>query len=236
MSGMMLSVEEIYCSYGPIEAVRGVSLQAPSGSVVCILGPNGAGKSTTLKAIAGMVRPRKGRVMLDSQDVTRLAPARKLARGIALAPEGRRILADFSVKDNLRIGGHLLSRRKLDARIREVVELFPLLGERMGQPGGSLSGGEQQMLAIARALMTEPAVLLLDEPTLGLAPIATRQVFDAVARIRENGTTTVLVEQNSVALSIADHGYVLREGRLDHEGPADELFGDERLRRAYLGG
>lgn len=232
----MLSVEEIYCSYGPIEAVRGVSLEAPRGSVVCILGPNGAGKSTTLKAIAGLVRPRKGKVMLDSRNVTRLGPARKLAQGIALAPEGRRILADFSVRDNLRIGGHLLSRKKLDARIREVVELFPLLGERMGQPGGSLSGGEQQMLAIARALMTEPAVLLLDEPTLGLAPIATRQVFDAVARIRENGTTTVLVEQNSVALSVADHGYVLKEGRLDHEGPADELFGDERLRRAYLGG
>ncbi len=232
----MLRVEEIHCSYGPIEAVRGVSLEARRGSVVCILGANGAGKSTTLKAITGLVRPRKGRVMLDGQDVTRLDPARKLARGIALAPEGRRILADFSVKDNLRIGGHLLSRRELDSRIGELVELFPLLGERMGQLGGSLSGGEQQILAIARALMTEPALLLLDEPSLGLAPIATRQVFDVVARIREKGTTTVLVEQNSMALSVADHAYVLSEGRLDLEGPAQELFGDQRLRRAYLGG
>jgi branched-chain amino acid transport system ATP-binding protein len=232
----MLRVEDIYCSYGSVEAVRGVSLEAPDGSVACILGANGAGKSTTLKAIAGLVRPRKGRVVLDGKEITRLDPARKLARGIALAPEGRRILPDFSVKDNLRIGGHLLPRRNLDTRMAEVVELFPLLGDRMGQPGGSLSGGEQQMLAIARALMTEPDVLLLDEPSLGLSPIATRQVFDAVARIRERGTTTVLVEQNSVALTVADHGYVLSEGRLDHEGPASELFGDERLRRAYLGG
>lgn len=232
----MLSVEDIYCSYGPIEAVRGLSIEAPEGSVVCILGPNGAGKSTTLKAIAGMVRPRKGRVMLDGQDVTRLGPATKLARGISLAPEGRRILADFSVRDNLRIGGHRLSRREMEGRIRELLELFPLLGERIGQPGGSLSGGEQQMLAIARALMTQPHVLLLDEPSLGLAPIITRQVFDVVARIRERGTTTVLVEQNSLALSVADHGYVLTEGRLDHDGPAKELLGDERLRRAYLGG
>ena len=232
----MLNVEDIYCSYGSIEAVRGVSLEAPDGSVVCILGANGAGKSTTLKAIAGVVRPRKGKVTLDGQDVTRVGPAGKLSRGIALAPEGRRILPDFSVRDNLRIGGHLLPRRKLDARIAELAELFPLLRERMGQPGGSLSGGEQQMLAIARALMTEPKVLLLDEPSLGLAPIVTRQMFDAVARIRERGTTTVLVEQNSMALSVADHGYVLSEGRLDHEGPARELFGDERLRRAYLGG
>ncbi len=232
----MLAVEDIYCSYGPIDALLGLSIEAPKGSVVCILGPNGAGKSTTLKAIAGVVRPRKGRVTLEGRDITRVGPSRKLSEGIALAPEGRRILSDFSVRDNLRVGGHLLSRGKLEARIREVVELFPLLADRMNQPGGSLSGGEQQMLAIARALMTEPAVLLLDEPSLGLAPIVTRQVFDAVARIRQQGTTTVLVEQNSLALTVADHGYVLSEGRLRHDGPAQELFGDERLRRAYLGG
>lgn len=232
----MLTVEDIHCSYGPVEAVRGMSIEAPTGSVACILGPNGAGKSTTLKAIAGVVRPRRGRILLDGRDVTRLGPASKLAQGIALAPEGRRILPDFSVKDNLRVGGHLLSRSKLESRLRELAELFPVLGERLNQPGGSLSGGEQQMLAIARALMTEPQVLLLDEPSLGLAPIVTRQVFDAVAQIRERGTTTVLVEQNSLALTVADHGYVLSEGRLRHEGPAKELFGDERLRLAYLGG
>jgi branched-chain amino acid transport system ATP-binding protein len=232
----VLAVEDIYCSYGPIEAIRGISLEAPKGSVICILGPNGAGKSTTLKAIAGVVRPRRGRVTLDGRDITRLGPSRKLSQGIALAPEGRQIIADFSVKDNLRVGGHLLSRGKLETRMRELMELFPLLGQRMNQPGGSLSGGEQQMLAIARAMMTDPAVLLLDEPSLGLAPIITRQVFDAVSRIREQGTTTVLVEQNSLALTVADHGYVLSEGRLRHDGPAQELFGDDRLRRAYLGG
>ena len=216
--------------------MRGLSLEAPAGSLVCILGPNGAGKSTTLKAIAGLVHPWKGRITLNGQDVTRVDPARKLALGIALAPEGRRIFADFSVRDNLRIGGHLLGRRELDSRIRASLELFPLVGERADQRGGSLSGGEQQMLAIARALVTQPKLLLLDEPSLGLSPIATRQIFEAVARIREQGTTTVLVEQNSRALSIADHGYVLSHGRLDLEGPAQELFGDERLRRAYLGG
>ena len=231
----MLKVEGIHCSYGPIEAVRGVSLEAPAGSLVCILGPNGAGKSTTLKAIAGLVRPWKGRVTVDGKDVTRLGAARRLGLGVALAPEGRRIFADFSVKDNLRIGGHLLGRRELESRIRSSAELFPLLGERMEQPGGSLSGGEQQMLAIARALVTEPSLLLLDEPSLGLSPIATSQVFDAVARVREQGTTTVLVEQNSAALSVADHAYVLRDGCIDVEGPAQELSGDERLRQAYLG-
>jgi branched-chain amino acid transport system ATP-binding protein len=232
----VIELQDIFCAYGPVEAVRGLSLQAPTGSVVCILGANGAGKSTTLKAMAGLVRPRRGKVLLDGKDITRLDPAGKLARGIALSPEGRRILSEFSVRDNLRIGGHLLPRHKLDSRIGEVVELFSLLGERMNQPGGSLSGGEQQMLAIARALMTDPAVLLLDEPSLGLAPIVTRQVFEAVANIRERGTTTVLVEQNSTALTVADHGYVLSDGRLAHHGPAHELFGDERLRQAYLGG
>jgi branched-chain amino acid transport system ATP-binding protein len=232
----VLTVEDIHCSYGPIEAVRGLSIEVPAGSVVCILGANGAGKSTTLKAIAGLLRPRRGRVTLDGRNITGLGAASKVSQGIALAPEGRRIFADFSVKDNLRIGGHTLTRRKLETRIRDMAELFPVIGERMNQPAGSLSGGEQQMLAIARALMTEPKVLLLDEPSLGLAPIVTRQVFDVVAQIREQGTTTVLVEQNSLALTVADHGYVLSEGRLDHHGPASELFGDERLRRAYLGG
>jgi len=232
----MLTVEDLHCSYGPIEAVRGLSIQAQAGSVICILGANGAGKSTTLKAIAGLLRARRGRVVLDGRDVTRLDPARRLTLGIALAPEGRRIFSDFTVRDNLRIGGHTLSRARLEGRIAEMAQLFPLLGERMSQPAGSLSGGEQQMLAIARALMTEPRVLLLDEPSLGLAPIITRQVFDVVAQIRDRGTTVVLVEQNTLALHVADHGYVLSEGRLDHEAPADELFGDERLRRAYLGG
>jgi branched-chain amino acid transport system ATP-binding protein len=231
----MLSVDDLHCSYGPIEAVRGLSLEADEGSLVCVLGRNGAGKSTTLKAIAGLVRPWRGRVRVGQEDVTRLGPAQRVSRGVALAPEGRRIFADFSVKDNLRIGGHLLSRNELPTRMRAAIELFPFIGERLEQPGGSLSGGEQQMLAIARALMTRPSLLLLDEPSLGLSPIATRQVLDSVAKIREEGTTVVLVEQNSLALSVADHGYVLADGVLELEGPAQKLFGDERLRRAYLG-
>jgi branched-chain amino acid transport system ATP-binding protein len=231
----MLSVEDLHCSYGPIEAVRGVSLSADAGSLICILGPNGAGKSTTLKAIAGLVRPWRGRIRVGERDVTRMGAAARVASGVALAPEGRRIFADFSVRDNLRIGGHVLSRADLAERIAAAVALFPILGERIDQPGGSLSGGEQQMLAIARAMMTRPALLLLDEPSLGLSPIATRQVFETVQRIRADGTTVVLVEQNSLALSVADHGYVLSGGRLDLDAPASELLGDERLRRAYLG-
>jgi branched-chain amino acid transport system ATP-binding protein len=232
----VLTLDDIHCSYGPIVALRGLSLEAPDGSLVCILGPNGAGKSTTLKGISGLVRPWRGRVVIDGRDVTRLDAARKLSRGVALAPEGRRIFPDFTVEDNLRIGAHLLPRRELPARIREAVELFPQLRDLLHQRAGSLSGGEQQMLSIGRALMTHPKLLLLDEPSLGLSPIATRQVFDAIGRIRDQGTTTVLVEQNSVALTLAEHGYVLSNGRLELEGPADELFGDERLRRAYLGG
>jgi len=232
----VLEVDDLHCAYGPIEAVRGISLAAPTGSVVCILGPNGAGKSTTLKAISGLVRPWRGSIKLDGEELRALEPAGRLAKGVALCPEGRRILADFTVEENLRLGGHLLARRQCEARVHEALEAFPLLGERRRQRGGSLSGGEQQMLAVARALMTEPKLLLLDEPSLGLSPITTRHVFDAIKRVSEQGTTVVLVEQKSVALKLAEHGYVLRDGHLDLDGPARELLGDKRLARIYLGG
>jgi len=232
----VLEVDDLYCAYGPIEAVRGVSLEAPTGSLVCILGPNGAGKSTTLKAISGLVRARRGSIRLDGEELTQLDAALRLAKGVALCPEGRRILGDFTVEENLRLGGHLLARRQCEARIHEALAAFPLLRERRRQRAGSLSGGQQQMLALARALMTEPKLLLLDEPSLGLSPIATRAVFDAIQRVREQGTTVVLVEQKSIALKLADHGYVLRDGHLDLDGPARELLSDERLQRVYLGG
>lgn len=232
----MLAVEGIHCAYGPISAVEDISLEARDGALVCILGANGAGKSTTLKAIAGLVRPWRGRVRLDDRDITRLSPARRLALGVALCPEGRRVFPDFTVEDNLRLGGHLVSARELPARIAEASKLFPALGERMRQPAGSLSGGEQQMLAIARALMTHPKLLLLDEPSLGLSPLLTEDLFNSVAGIRERGTTVVLVEQKRMALRIADYAYVLANGGVDHKGRPDEVMGDEQLKRAYLGG
>jgi branched-chain amino acid transport system ATP-binding protein len=231
----MLELDDLHCSYGPIEAVRGLSLEAPTGSLVCILGPNGAGKSTTLKAISGLVRPWRGSIRLDGEEVTRLDAARRLAKGIALCPEGRRIFSDFTVEENIRLGGHLLDRRACEARVHDALGSFPLLEERRRQRAGSLSGGQQQLLALARALMTRPKLLLLDEPSLGLSPIATREVFRAIARIRGEGTTVVLVEQKSTALADADYGYVLRGGRLDLEGPAAELLADERLQHVYLG-
>jgi branched-chain amino acid transport system ATP-binding protein len=232
----MLALDAVHCSYGPIAAVKGVSLEARDGTLVAILGANGAGKSTTLKAIAGLIRPWSGRIRFRDRDITRLAPGRRLGLGIALCPEGRRVFPDFSVEDNLRLGGHLVAARDLPHRIAEAITLFPVLGERMRQPAGSLSGGEQQMLAIARALMTHPTLLLLDEPSLGLSPRLTQQVFETIAEIRTRGTTVVLVEQNSAALRIADYAYVLANGSVDHEGAAGEVMNEEELKRAYLGG
>ncbi len=231
----MLTVDSIDCSYGPVQALMGLSLEATDGAFIAILGANGAGKSTTLKAIAGLVRPTRGRVLFRGRNLARLGPERRLSLGIALCPEGRRVFPDFTVAENLRVGGHRLNRRVLGDRVDQTLQLFPALKDRMGQSAGSLSGGEQQMLAIARALMTEPSLLLLDEPSLGLAPMITRQVFDAVDGIRKQGTTVVLVEQNRLALRYADYAYVLGNGRLRLEGPAGEVQDDERLRSAYLG-
>jgi branched-chain amino acid transport system ATP-binding protein len=232
----VLQVGGLSCAYGPIVAVDQLDLEVPDGSLVCVLGANGAGKSTTLKAIAGTVQASRGRISFNGDDITRYDAAKRLGRGVALCPEGRRVFGEFTVRQNLVIGGHVLGRSKLNRRLAEATELFPALGERMAQPAGSLSGGEQQMLAIARALMTNPKLLLLDEPSLGLAPRLTQQLFQTITEIREQGTATLLVEQNSSALKICDYAYVLANGRVAHEGPAADLMGDDRLRQAYLGG
>lgn len=232
----MLTVEDISCSYGPVEAVRGVSLEVADASLVSILGANGAGKSTTLKAIAGLVHPWRGRIRLDGKDITRLGAAARVERGITLCPEGRRIFTEFTVEQNLLIGGHLLPGREASKRIDQVVDLFPDLRPRLGQIAGSLSGGEQQMLAIARALMTRPKLLLLDEPSLGLAPLITQQVFRIIEDIRSQGTTIILVEQNArMALKVADYAYVLSSGRVDQEGTAGEIAAAGEIERSYLG-
>lgn len=232
----MLELQQVSAGYGPVEALREVSLQVPTGSLVCVLGANGAGKSTTLKTVSGLVRPRRGRVLLDGEDITALPPHLRLRRGVAHCPEGRRVFTPLTVVDNLRLGGHSLSARDLAAGVERAVGLFPALEPLLGRRAGNLSGGEQQMLAIARSLMTRPRLLLLDEPSLGLAPLIIQQVFRTIEEVCRSGTSVLLVEQNvSQALKIANFGYVLVTGRVEMSGPAAELAGSARLRQAYLG-
>jgi branched-chain amino acid transport system ATP-binding protein len=232
----VLKLEGITCAYGPIVAVRGLSLEAREGTVVCVLGANGAGKSTMLKAIAGLVSPQHGRIWFAGRDITHVDPPRRVALGIALCPEGRRIFPEFTVEENLRIGAHLVARHEVASGIGRAVDLFPRLGERLRQPAATLSGGEQQMLAIARSLMSRPRLLLLDEPSLGLAPIVMHQIFDRIQAIRQEGTTVVLVEQNAnMALRIADYAYVLAHGRVALEGQARTVSAGGAIERSYLG-
>lgn len=234
---MLLQISDLSCSYGPVRAVRGVSFEVAEGAVACILGANGAGKSTTLKAISGLVRPSAGQVLFDGRNITHLPAHRRVTLGIAHCPEGRRIFANLSVLDNLRLGGHRLPRTELQAALDRVLDIFPRLKELLDRRGGLLSGGEQQMLAIARAIMIEPKLLLLDEPTLGLAPLICNQVFESLAAINRRGTTILLVEQNAMtALGFASYGLVLVNGAVDLSGPAAELRDTDRVRRAYLGG
>jgi branched-chain amino acid transport system ATP-binding protein len=234
---MLLQITNLNCDYGPVRAVRELSFEVAEGSVVAVLGPNGAGKSTTLKAVSGLVRPSAGRVLLDGADITRLPASRRVGLGIAHCPEGRRIFANLTVRENLRLGGHRLPRRELAGAMDRVLAVFPALARLLERRGGLLSGGEQQMLAIARATMVRPRLLLLDEPSLGLAPMVTRQVFGSLAEINRLGSTILLVEQNAaMALGFAQHGIVLVSGALDLAGPAPELLATDRVRMAYLGG
>jgi branched-chain amino acid transport system ATP-binding protein len=235
MNTPILSVEDLRVSYGRVEAVRGVSFAVERGSLVTLVGANGAGKSSVINAVSGLLRPSGGRITFEGRDVTR-TPAHKLVgRGLVQVPEGRQILATLTIEENLRMGAwHTggTAQRSIDA----VYDRFPVLAERRALPAGALSGGEQQMLAIARALVASPTVMLMDEPSMGLAPKIVDEVFRVIGEIRASGTTVVLVEQNARrALRAADHGYVLQSGEVVHSGPAAGLLADERIVQAYLG-
>jgi len=231
----VLSVEAVEVSYGQIRALRGVSLRVSERQIVALLGANGAGKTTLLRTISGLIRPAAGTVTMDGRRLDRLSPEEIVRRGIVQAPEGRRIFAGLTVLENLRMGAYC-RRERLEADLERVFRYFPILGDRLTQLGGSLSGGEQQMLAIGRALMARPKVLLLDEPSLGLAPKLVAEIFEIIRTINRDGTTVLLIEQNAYqALSIAHYSYVLRVGRVVLEGSAAELKGRDDVVRSYLG-
>ncbi|HEV2675236.1 MAG TPA: ABC transporter ATP-binding protein [Aliidongia sp.] len=237
----MLQVEGLVAGYGKVQVLHGLTLSVPEGQLVTLIGSNGAGKTTTLRAISGMLRPSGGTIRLAGQDIAG-QPAHKVTRlGLAHSPEGRRVFPTLSVRDNLQLGAftRLIGVRPkgdVAADIDRMYELFPRLRERQAQLAGTLSGGEQQMLAMARALMLNPRILLLDEPSMGLAPILVQEVFHTIARLKERKVTMLLVEQfAAAALAVADYAYVLENGRLAHEGPADRLRDDPAVRAAYLG-
>jgi len=233
----VLEISELHVHYGGIHALQGISVSVPEGSVVTLLGANGAGKTTTLRAILGLVRPTGGAITLAGVPLVGKRPHRIVQLGVAMAPEGRRIFPDLSVWDNLLMGAYARTDRDgIKRDLAWVLELFPRLEERKRQPGGTLSGGEQQMLAVARALMAHPRLLLLDEPSLGLAPVLITELYRAFQQIHGEGRTILLVEQNArAALSIAEYGYVLETGRIVAHGPKEELSSSELVKRAYLG-
>ncbi len=234
----MLRVENINVYYGAIHALKNVSLEVEAGSIVTLIGANGAGKTTTLKTISGILRPRTGAIFFENQDITRLPPQAIVGLGISQVPEGRRIFPSMSVLENLEMGAYLRRDKEgIKKDLEMVFARFPRLLERKKQIAGTLSGGEQQMLAIGRALMARPRLLLLDEPSMGLAPLLVREIFDIIKGINSQGTTILLVEQNAhMALSIADKAYVVETGEIVLEGPARELMESEEVKKAYLGG
>jgi len=233
----VLEIQNLHVFYGGIHALQGISISVPDGKVVTLLGANGAGKTTTLRAVMGLVRPKEGQIMLDGKSLLGKRPYEIVRMGLSMAPEGRKIFPDLTVMENLLLGAYARTDTAGISRDLEFVfSLFPRLKERQNQRGGTLSGGEQQMLAVARALMAGPKLLLLDEPSLGLAPVLITEVYRAFQRLREEGRTILLVEQNArAALSLADYGYVLETGRLVAQGPTQELRDSELVRKAYLG-
>jgi branched-chain amino acid transport system ATP-binding protein len=232
----MLVVDDVHTYYGQIHALQGVTIEVAKGEVVTLIGANGAGKTTTLKTISGLLHARVGKVTFEGEDITKVPPHALVERGIGHAPEGRRIFSRLTVLENLQMGAFSRPKANIGPDIERVFTLFPRLKERERQLGGTLSGGEQQMLAIGRALMSEPRMLLLDEPSLGLAPILVAQVFETIKEINSQGTTVLLVEQNALqALSIAHRGYVLQTGTVVLSGTADSLRQNETVRKAYLG-
>ena len=231
----MLKIDELKVSYGGIEAVKGITFEVPERQIVTLIGANGAGKSTTLRTIAGLVKPAHGRIHLQGEDITGLSPDRIVSKGVTLVPEGRRGFPDLSVVENLKIGAYL-RKDDLEDDLNWVYDLFPRLKERSWQAAGTLSGGEQQMLAVARALMSRPKIIMMDEPSLGLAPLVVKGIFEIIQEINKQGVTVLLIEQNAnMALKIADLGYVLETGRITLTGSGRDLLKNEDVKKAYLG-
>ena len=233
----MLELQNIHTYYGNIRAVRGISITVNKDEMVCLIGANGAGKSTTLMTTSGINAPVEGRIHFDDKDITTTSAEERVALGISQVPEGRLIFPDMSVLENLELGAYLRNDKNgIKDDLERILQFFPVLRDRQKQRGGSLSGGEQQMLAIGRALMSKPKLLLLDEPSLGLAPLIVKQIFEIIQQINADGTTILLVEQNAqIALQVTDRGYVMETGEITIEGTSADLLADERVRQAYLG-
>ena len=235
MAETILSIQDLKVNYGGIEAVKEISFEVPEASIITLIGSNGAGKSSTLRSIAGLVRPAGGKILFRGDDITHLNSSDIVKKGITLVPEGRKIFPNLSVLENLRIGAYLRND-DISGDLQWVYELFPRLKERSWQAGGTLSGGEQQMLAVGRALMSRPKLIMMDEPSLGLAPIVVKGIFDIIREINNQGVTVLLIEQNAnMALKTADFAYVLETGRITMSGSGPELLVNEEVRKAYLG-
>ena len=232
----MLKVEDLHVYYGSIHAIKGVSFEVNEGEIVTLIGANGAGKSTTLNTVAGLMKPRHGHITFEGQDITTTPASKIVPVGMALCPEGRRVFQQMTVRENLEMGGYTRPAGEIAASLDDVFTRFPRLKERHRQVAGTLSGGEQQMLAMGRALMSKPKLLMLDEPSMGLAPILVEQIFDIICELNRAGTTILLVEQNAqMALSIANRAYVLETGNIVKDGDAHLLMNDDDVRKAYLG-
>lgn len=233
----VLKCENLHVYYGSIHAIKGVSFEVGEGEIVTLIGANGAGKSTTLNTVGGLLKPREGTIEFEGKSILGVAPHKVVSEGMALCPEGRRVFAQLSVKENLEMGAYTRPASEIPETLEKVYEHFPRLKERQNQMAGTLSGGEQQMLAMGRALMSKPRLMMLDEPSMGLAPILVDQIFDIIEALNKSGTTILLVEQNAqMALSIADRAYVLETGRIVNSGTGKELLNDDSVKKAYLGG
>ena len=233
----VLKVENLHVYYGSIHAIKGVSFEVGEGEIVTLIGANGAGKSTTLNTVGGLLKPREGSIEFEGKSILGVAPHKVVNEGMALCPEGRRVFAQLSVKENLEMGAYTRPASEISETLEMVYEHFPRLKERQSQMAGTLSGGEQQMLAMGRALMSKPKLMMLDEPSMGLAPILVDQIFEIIEALNKAGTTILLVEQNAqMALSIADRAYVLETGRIVNTGTGKDLLSDDSVKKAYLGG